>query len=89
MEEAIKLAIIEQTKHNDWYVASKTRPSRETGTVVAADFLRELLLGMHGAPEKPLAVRLRGVIIQGRLDLRDCAGAEGSGLPPLLLSDCL
>lgn len=89
MDAIVKQAIIVQARRNDWYVASKSLPSRDTGTVVEAAFLRELLLGVGGEPERPLAVRLRGVVIRGQLDLRDCSGPGGSGLPPLLLSDCL
>ncbi len=73
--------------------AAKSRhfPNRESGVLRAA-FLRHLLLGLPVAPEPwPIrlpGVRIRGASIEGRLDLADCAGPGGVGLPALILEDC-
>lgn len=55
--------------------------------VVDAPFLRRLMLGLEA--KQPLApgVRIKGARIEGKLDLADCAGAEGR-LPALALEDC-
>ena len=49
-------------------------------------------LGLSGdfsvIPVSAAGVRLRGAIIEGRLDLSGCSWREG-GLPPLALEDCL
>ena len=60
--------------------------------VLRAAFLRHLLLGLP-APCEPWPVRLPGVRIRGAsidamLDLADCAGPNGAGLPALTLEAC-
>ena len=60
--------------------------------VLRAAFLRHLLLGLP-APREPWPVRLPGVHIRGAcidalLDLADCAGPGGAGLPALALEQC-
>ena len=60
--------------------------------VLRAAFLRHLLLGLP-APREPWPVRLPGVRIRGAcidalLDLADCAGPGGAGLPALTLEQC-
>ena len=60
--------------------------------VIRAGFLRHLLLGLP-APCEPWPIRLpgvrvRGACIDGLLDLADCAGPGGVGLPSLTLEAC-
>jgi len=56
---------------------------------IRAGFLRKLLLGLDsGWPVRTPGVRLKGVRIEGALDLTDCAGAGGAGLPALALIAC-
>ena len=60
--------------------------------MLRAAFLRHLLLGLP-APHEPWPVRLPGVRIRGAsidamLDLADCAGPNGAGLPALTLEAC-
>ncbi len=60
--------------------------------VLRAEFLRHLLLGLP-SPCEPWPVRLPGVrircaCIEGSLDLADCAGPGGVGLPALTLAAC-
>ncbi len=60
--------------------------------VLRAAFLRHLLLGLP-APREPWplrlpGVRIRGARIEGSLDLADCAGPGGAGLPALKLESC-
>jgi hypothetical protein len=61
-------------------------------TVLRAAFLRHLLLGLPAGPDPwPVrlpGVRIRGASIDGRLDLADCAGSGGAGLPALTLENC-
>lgn len=56
---------------------------------IRAGFLRKLLLGLDsGWPVRTPGVRLKGVCIEGVLDLTDCTGAGGAGLPALALIAC-
>src|SRR5271166_645238 len=60
--------------------------------VIRAAFLRHLLLSLP-APREPWPIRLPGVrihraCIDGLLDLADCAGPGGLGLPALTLEAC-
>jgi hypothetical protein len=68
--------------------APMTQPDGAKPTL-RAGFLRRLLLGLN--PDWPVlmpGVRIRGARIEGVLDLSDCAGAGGAGLPALELLDC-
>ena len=64
--------------------------------LLRAAFLRHLLLGLPAGPEpaaEPWPIRLSGVRIHGArieetLDLADCAGPSGAGLPGLALENC-
>ena len=66
--------------------------------VLRAAFLRHLLLGLPaGSPGAPAAepwpvrlsgVRIHGARIEDTLDLADCAGPSGAGLPGLALENC-
>lgn len=56
---------------------------------VRAGFLRKLLLALDPAwPVRTPGVRLRGARIEGALDLTDCSGIGGAGLPALALTQC-
>lgn len=56
---------------------------------VRAGFLRMLLMGVNeGWPVQLTGVRIKGARIEGQLDLSDCAGAGGAGLPALALEGC-
>lgn len=56
---------------------------------VRAGFLRKLFLGLDPAwPVRTPGVRIKGVRIEGALDLSDCTGAGGAGLPALALIGC-
>lgn len=56
---------------------------------IRAGFLRKLLLGLDPAwPVRTPGVRIKGVRIEGALDLTDCTGAGGTGLPALALIAC-
>jgi hypothetical protein len=60
-----------------------------SGEPIRAGFLRKLLLQLE--PQwlvRAPGVRIRGARIEGVLDLKDCAGAGGDGLPALELLDC-
>ncbi|MGQ0532813.1 MAG: hypothetical protein ACT4OF_09020 [Caulobacteraceae bacterium] len=56
---------------------------------VRAGFLRKLMLGIDPSwTIRTPGVRLRGARIEGALDLTDCSGAGGGGLPALALTEC-
>jgi hypothetical protein len=56
---------------------------------VRAGFLRKLMLGVDPAwAVRTPGVRVKAARIEGSLDLTDCSGADGSGLPALWLEDC-
>lgn len=56
---------------------------------VRAGFLRKLMLQLEADwPVRTPGVRLKGVRIEGALDLTDCSGAGGAGLPALALVEC-
>ena len=71
-------------------------PASDSGPpVLRAAFLRHLMLGLPGSDEGEApwrvalpGVRVRGARIEGELDLADCAGPDGAGLPALSLEDC-
>jgi hypothetical protein len=51
---------------------------------IRAGFLRKLLLGLEpNWPVRMPGVRVKGARIEGALDLSDCSGAGGAGLPAL------
>jgi hypothetical protein len=60
--------------------------------VLRASFLRHLLLGLPAPcdpwPVRVPGVRIHGARIDGPLDLADCAGPGGVGLPALALESC-
>lgn len=57
---------------------------------VQASFLRRLILGLETVGKPHLvALKVRGAVIQGVLDLVDCVGPEGGSLPALVLEDCV
>jgi hypothetical protein len=57
--------------------------------IVRAGFLRKLMLQIDPSwCVRAAGVRLRGVRIEGALDLSDCSGAGGVGLPALMLDAC-
>lgn len=56
---------------------------------VRAGFIRKLMLQLEAEwPVRTPGVRLKAVRIEGVLDLTDCSGAGGAGLPSLSLEDC-
>jgi len=88
--------VVACTGRGEWAELSG-RPAEEL--VVRATFLRHLLLGLPAEPAwdgsglRPWPIRLpgvrvRGARIEGVLDLADCAGPAGAGLPALALEDC-
>lgn len=57
--------------------------------VIRAAFLRRLMLGLEdGAQVRLPGVRVTGAHIEGALDLSDCMGPGGGGLPALVLETC-
>lgn len=57
--------------------------------LIRAAFLRHLLLGLQEDwPIRLPGVRIRGARIEGAVDLADCSGPAGAGLPALLLEQC-
>jgi len=56
---------------------------------VRAGFLRKLMLGLDPSwAVRPPGVRIKGARIEGALDLTDCSGAGGAGLPAFSLDAC-
>jgi hypothetical protein len=56
---------------------------------VRAGFLRKLMLGLDESwAVRTPGVRIKGARIEGALDLTDCSGAGGAGLPALALVEC-
>jgi hypothetical protein len=81
--------VVERTRSGD--VADFTPMAGPGGVkpVVRAGFLRKLMLGLDAAwPVRTPGVRLKGARIEGALDLTDCSGAGGAGLPALALIEC-
>lgn len=60
----------------------------DTKPKIGAEFLRHLMLGLDSAKPRLPGVRIKGARLIGKLDLSDCAGASGAGLPALALEDC-
>jgi hypothetical protein len=60
-----------------------------TKPTVRAGFLRKLMLALDPAwAVRTPGVRIKGARIEGALDLTDCSGAGGAGLPALSLEAC-
>ena len=81
--------VVERTRSGD--VADFTPMAGPGGAkpAVRAGFLRKLMLGLDAAwPVRTPGVRLKGARIEGALDLTDCSGAGGTGLPALALIEC-
>jgi|GEM_PF-2981552 len=56
---------------------------------MTAGFVRRLALGQDPrAPSLPAGVRIRGVRLEGKLDLADCSGSQGGALGVLALEAC-
>lgn len=91
--------LIDKAQCGEWLDLGRDVPHPADATrIIEAKLLRSLMLGLHPrcgnacAPAKPgriVAIRIRGAIIDGRLDLRGCCDSQGTPLPPLLLHDCL
>jgi hypothetical protein len=61
----------------------------ENKPAIDAVFLRRLLLGLEGDGHVLMpGVRMRGARVEGRLDLADCSGSGGEGIPALALEAC-
>src|SRR5690348_16617469 len=57
--------------------------------VVRAGFIRKLMLELDPAWNvRTPGVRIKAARIEGALDLTDCSGAGGAGLPALALVEC-
>ena len=90
--DTIQREILDKARRGEWFGDA---PAGDAGAGddaprVEAAFLRSLLLGTYGdGPQPPLAVRLRGVVVQGCLDLRDCCGSGDPALPPILMRHCV
>ncbi len=85
----IEIFVVDRTR--DGEIADFTPMIGADGVkpLIRAGFLRRLLLGLH--PEwvvRMPGVRVRGARIEGALDLADCSGAGGAGLPALELLAC-
>jgi hypothetical protein len=85
--------VVERTAEGVWAQFSQEQGTRPR---VRAIFLRRLLLGLSApeggdrSPSLPriAGVRVRGAYIEGKLDLSDCTGPEGTPLPALALEEC-
>jgi len=91
-----KKKLLDASIKGQWCELSKTIPDITASEYcIKADYIRSLLLGITPPlPGKPnnkrvQAVKLRGAIIDGFLDLEDCSGPDGTPLPPLLLENCI
>lgn len=85
----IESHVIERTR--DGEIADFTPMVGPDGVkpLIRSGFLRRLLIGL--TPDWSVrmpGVRVRGARIEGVLDLSDCAGAGGAGLPALELLNC-
>ncbi len=85
----VEAHVIDRTR--DGEIADFTPMAGPDGVkpLIRAGFLRRLLLQL--TPDWPVrmpGVRVRGARVEGVLDLSDCAGAGGAGLPALELLHC-
>lgn len=85
----IELHVIDRTREGE--AADFTPMVGPDGVkpLIRAGFLRRLLIGLNPDWQVQMpGVRVRGARIEGVLDLSDCAGAGGAGLPALELIGC-
>lgn len=81
--------VVERTRSGE--VADFTPMAGAGGAkpAVRAGFLRKLMLGLDESwAVRTPGVRIKGARIEGALDLTDCSGAGGAGLPALALVEC-
>jgi hypothetical protein len=81
--------VVERTRAGE--VADFTPMAGPGGSkpAVRAGFLRKLMLGLDESwAVRTPGVRIKGGRIEGALDLTDCSGAGGAGLPALALVEC-
>jgi hypothetical protein len=81
--------VVERTRAGEVADFSPMAGASGVKPVVRAGFLRKLMLQLDPSwPVRTPGVRLRGARIEGALDLTDCSGAGGDGLPALALVEC-
>ncbi len=81
--------VVERTRLGE--IADFTQMAGAGGAkpAVRAGFLRKLMLEIDPSwTVRTPGVRLKGARIEGALDLTDCSGAGGAGLPALALVEC-
>lgn len=82
--------VVERTRAGDVADFSAMAAPGQARPAIRAGFLRTLLLQINAAWTVRLTgVRVKGAEIQGALDLTDCSGAGGQGLPALELLACV
>src|SRR5262245_4977808 len=85
----IEAHVVDRTREGEIVDFSTMRSEGGLKPLIRAGFLRRLLLQLHQdwIVRMP-GVRIRGARLEGVLDLADCAGAGGAGLPALELLNC-
>jgi len=81
--------VVERTRSGEVADFSPMAAPGEEKPVVRAGFLRKLMLQLDPAwIVRTPGVRLKHARIEGALDLTNCSGAGGAGLPALALTEC-
>src|SRR5262245_55518410 len=81
--------VVERTRLGEVADFTPMAGDGEAKPAVRAGFLRKLMLELDPSwAVRTPGVRLRGARIEGALDLTDCSGAGGTGLPALALVGC-
>ena len=81
--------VVERTRAGELADFTPMGGEGATKPAVRAGFLRKLMLGLDESwAVRTPGVRIKGARLEGALDLTDCSGAGGSGLPALALVEC-
>lgn len=81
--------LLDCAQHGIWCDFFSGQHSATPMVTIKGGFLREILLTASTPANRIQALRLRGAIIEGVIDLRDGSNLEGGSLPPILLDQCV
>jgi hypothetical protein len=76
-------------KQGIWCDFLENRDSEDAVITIRGEFLREILLTAPTPGERILALRLKGAVIEGVIDLCDSSNIDGGNLPPILFEQCV
>jgi hypothetical protein len=84
-----KQKLLDCAQRGIWCDFSEVKDAKKAAVTIRGEWLREILLTAATPGKRIQALRLKGAVIEGVIDLRDCSNADGGSLPPFLLERCV